>query len=186
MTPTPEPPPEFLLKLARIAESDPNSVTVQEQELLEWVDSLTRQRDEALRHYDEQQIVLQSAFAMAARVEALCASWAPDPGSIRAHCAEDVRAALAVTAPPETEDVDLSKTQQWTEKTFRLDLEHPDSSIPILPDEDFECCSAPPKMPEQKRLRKGIEDAYEEARFIVEHPGSTNQCLPIPVGEDRP
>lgn len=182
MTPTPEPPPEFLLKLARIAESDPNSVTVQEQELLEYVDSLTRQRDEAQTAYarvDKAVSGLRGFDMLPAMDVRIALNGGPtwdeyehglDAGrSWRGVVSMDEVSPAALdgvgtptpTAPPETEDVDLSKTQQWTEKTFRLDLEHPDSSIPILPDEDFECCSAPPETPGQKLLRDIFTDTEQ-------------------------
>ena len=157
---------------------------------------------------------LDTAQTTIARVEALWADNAVgregggsyiSPDELRA--AIDGSALSAVTAPPEMPEdrqfKELKKRGHTVECTRVLSI----GDMPLYPcdcpagadcvhylrfDESegaYYCihCGAvnPPETPEQKRLRKGIEDANEEARLIVEHPGSTNQCLPRRTDHDR-
>ena len=70
-------------------------------ELLGYVDSLTRQRDEAQRHYDDLLVVLESAFATITQVQALIPTLR-EAGDWAAAAA----IVTAITTPPETPEED--------------------------------------------------------------------------------
>lgn len=181
MTPTPEPLPEFLLNLARIAESDPNSVTVQEQELLEWVDSLTQQRDEAQRRTAELEVFRSSAQgtinhfrnrADKAEVAVMQAGRLADAqdgrdGYVMVYA---LRAALAVTAPPPDEHGATTQPHAFLDDSHGIcGFEDANENDCGGRHDDPTHVTAPPETPGEKLLRDIFTDpGQRELKKVAE------------------